>query len=139
MYEVDLFQNVARRKLFKISTLLIHIRSLSMHKKNDCFKKKISEIKRDVERQAVEIHRLIKDKKIRLDKGLSPKRIKEFMQFEADEYHKGDQCQVCLEDVEVGRLMKQLDCRGRHSFCSGCIDQWFAEHKTCPICRHNFM
>ena len=81
-----------------------------MHKKNDCFKKKISEIKRDVERQAVEIHRLIKDKKIRLDKGLSPKRIKEFMQFEADEYHKGDQCQVCLEDVEVGRLMKQQDC-----------------------------
>ena len=74
-----------------------------------------------------------------LDKGLSPERIQKFLQFEADECHVGDQCQVCLDEVEVGRLMKQLDCGGRHSFCSVCIDQWFANHKTCPICRHVFV
>ena len=59
-----------------------------------------------------------------LNKGLITERIQQFLQFEADESHVGDQCQVCLEEVEVGRLMKQLDCGGRHSFCIGCIDQW---------------
>ena len=81
---------------------------------------------------------LVEAKIKELDKGLSPERIQQFLQFEADESHVGDQCQVCLEEFEVGRLMKQLDCGGRHFFCSGCIDQWFANHKTCPICRHNF-
>ena len=100
---------------------------------------KFREILQDVDRQVDEIVDLINAKKKRLDKGLSLKRIKQFRQFEADESHVGDQCQVCLEEVEVGRLMKQLDCRGRHSFCSVCIDQWFAEHKSCPICRHIFV
>ena len=100
---------------------------------------KIAEIKRDVLGQAAELDDLFKAKKNELDKGLSPERIQQFLLFEADESHVGDQCQVCLEEVEVGKLMKQLDCGGRHSFCSVCIDQWFAEHKTCPICRHLFV
>ena len=94
---------------------------------------------RDVDRQAAELDNLIEAKKKEVDKGLSSERIQQFLQFKADESHVGDQCQVCLEEVEVGRLMKQLDCGGRHSFCSVCIDQWFANHKTCPICRHIFV
>ena len=82
---------------------------------------------------------LVLAKRDELDKGLSQERIQQFHQFEADESHVGDQCQVCLENVEVGRLMKELDCRGRHYFCSICIDQWLANHKTCPICRHKFV
>ena len=100
---------------------------------------KIKEIRRDVERQATELDGLIAVKKNELDKGLSPERIQQFLQFEADESHVGDQCQVCLEELKVGKLMKQLDGGGRHSFCSVCIDQWFANHKTCPICRHIFV
>ena len=118
--------------------LLLNIGQYNPNKDDNSFKNKVSLIHQVRERQAQEIYRLVEAKKNELPKGISPKRIKEFMQFEADESHVGDQCQVCLEEVEVGRLMKQLDCGGRHYFCSVCIDQWFADHKTCPICRHVF-
>ena len=119
--------------------LLFYIGLFNPRKNDESFMNKIEEIRRDVERQAAELDDLVADKKNELEKGLSPERIKKFYQFEADESHVGSQCQVCLEEVEVGRLMKQLDCGGRHSFCSVCIDQWFANHKTCPICRHVFV
>ena len=94
---------------------------------------------RDVIRKRTEFDGFVAVKKNEVIKGLSPERINQFHQFEAGESNVGDQCQVCLEQVEVGRLIKQLDCEGRHSFCSVCIDQWFANHKTCPICRHVFV
>ena len=119
--------------------MLCDIEKYNPNSEGESFKKKIKEIKEDVLRQYVEMVDLIQDKKNELDKGLSPERIQQFLQFKADEAHVGDQCQVCLEEVDVGRLMKQLDCEGRHSFCSGCIDQWFANHKTCPICRQVFV
>ena len=136
--EVDVFENYARNKANKFSVLLFHICCYNPNIEDESFKIKISEIERDADRQAQEMTDLIEARKKNLNKGLSSERIKQFHQFEADESHVGDQCQVCLEEVEVGRLMKQLDCGGRHSFCSVCIDQWFANHKTCPICRHNF-
>ena len=126
-------------KFHKNLSLLSHIKTINPHKFDEPFKNKIEEIKRDVERQAAELDDLIADKKKELEKGLSLEIIQQFQQFEADESHIGDQCQVCLEKVEVGKLMKQLDCGGQHSFCSICIDQWFANHKTCPICRHVFV
>ena len=104
--------------------------------------KKIEEIERDVIQQSLDVEGLVEIKMDELDKEekeLSPERIQQFYQFEADESHVGNQCQVCLEEFKVGRLIKQLDCGGRHSFCSVCIDQWFANHKTCPICRHIFV
>ena len=101
---------------------------------------KIKEIDRAVDRQYSDLNRLVGVKKNELlNKGLSTERIQQFLQFEADESHEGDQCQVCLEEFEAGKLMKQLDCGGRHYFCSVCIDQWFANHKTCPIYRHVFV
>ena len=87
---------------------------------------KIEEIERDVIQQSLDVEGLVAIKMDELDKEekeLSPARIQQFYQFEADESHVGNQCQVCLEEVEVGRLMKQLDCGGRHSFCSDCIDK----------------
>ena len=118
--------------------MLFDIERYNPHKDDESFKNKVKEIRRDVNRKTLEMNDLVAAKKKKLHKGLFPKRIKQFHQFKADESHVGDQCQVCLEEVEVGRLMKQLDCGGRHYFCSGCIDQWFADHKTCPICRHIF-
>ena len=108
------------------------------NKDDKSFENKVEYIRQNLDRQTTELDDLLDDKKKELLKGLSLKRIKQFHQFEADESHVGDQCQVCLEEVEVKRLMKQLDCGGRQSFCSVCIDQWFANHKTCPICRHDF-
>lgn len=32
----------------------------------------------------------------------------------------------------------RLDCDGKHEFCRKCIEGWFKEHTTCPLCRHQF-
>ena len=119
--------------------MLIDIELYSPHKEDESFKKKFPEILRDVDQRIDEMSDLIEAKKYELDKRLSPERIKQFHLYKADESHVGYQCQVCLEEVEVGRLMKQLNCGGRHSFCSVCINRWFVNHKTCPICRHIFV
>ena len=138
MEEVYAFNNNARSKTSKLF-FLFDIELLNPHKDEESFRNKVDVIRQCVARQNHELIDLALTKKYELDKGLSPERIQQFLQFEADESHVGDQCQVCLEEVEVGRLIKQLDCGGRHSFCSVCIDTWFAEHKTCPICRHVFV
>ena len=122
--EIEAFQIIAVEKYENIHFLLIHIEFYNLHKDDESFKNKIKEIDRDVLRLAAELDILIAVKMNELlNKGLSSERIQQFLQFEADKSHVGDQCQVCMEEVEVGRLMKQLDCGGRHSFCSGCIDQ----------------
>ena len=70
--------------------------------------------------------------------SLNPQRIQQFETFQADESIVGDQCVICMGDVEIGRNMMRLDCDGKHAFCQVCIEGWFANHKTCPLCRHAF-
>ena len=70
--------------------------------------------------------------------GLTTAKIQRFRLFTADETHVGDQCSICMGDIDVGRRMRRLTCDGQHSFCQECIEGWFAEHNTCPICRHKF-
>lgn len=44
------------------------------------------------------------------------------------------ECAVCLGEFEEGELIKQLpNCN--HSFHSSCIDAWFRDHSSCPLCR----
>ena len=76
--------------------------------------------------------------KQKLHKGLSSSRIQKFDKFPADESIVGDRCGVCLEDIELGTRMMRLDCDGQHVFCQGCVEGWFADHNTCPNCRHLF-
>ena len=71
-------------------------------------------------------------------RGLTTQRIQQFEQFTADESFVGDQCAICIGEYEIGRNMMRLDCDGQHTFCQVCIEGWFAEHNTCPICRHTF-
>ena len=71
-------------------------------------------------------------------KGLTPRRIRSFKLFTTDETHIGDQCSVCMEELDVGRRMRRLTCDGQHYFCQQCIEGWFADHNTCPLCRHKF-
>ena len=136
--EFYIFQSNKTDKITKFFTLLFHIELYNPNKDDDSFKNKVKVVSLLGRRQSKELYNLLAIKK-EVVKGLSLQRIQQFLHFEADESHLGDQCQVCQEEFEVGRLMKQLDCGGRHSFCSGCIDQWFANHKTCPICRHVFV
>ena len=70
--------------------------------------------------------------------GLSSGVIKIFSCFTADQSHVGDQCSICMENYEIGRNMMRLDCDGKHAFCQVCIEGWFADHNTCPTCRHLF-
>ena len=137
--QVNVLKNFARSKAIKFFILLHHIKFYNPQKEDESFKNKIEEIRLDVDRQVEEMNDLIAAKKKELNKALSSERIQQFHQFEADESHVGNQCQVCLEEVKVGKLMKQLDCGGQHVFCCDCIDKWFADHNTCPICRHVFM
>ena len=74
----------------------------------------------------------------REEQGLTPARIQQFEKFAADESHVGDQCAICMDDIEVGRNMMRLNCDGHHTYCQVCIEGWFAYHNTCPLCRHAF-
>ena len=46
-------------------------------------------------------------------------------------------CSICLEKVNIGDKMKILPCSEtvNHKFHSKCIDEWFRQRDTCPICR----
>ena len=46
----------------------------------------------------------------------------------------GEQCPVCLEDVEAGEMVRQLPAC-RHLFHADCVDAWLRAHRTCPLCR----
>ena len=70
--------------------------------------------------------------------GLTLRKIRSFKLFTTDESYVGDQCSICMEDIDVGRRMRRLTCDGQHYFCKECIEGWFAEHNTCPLCRHKF-
>ena len=44
------------------------------------------------------------------------------------------QCSVCICDFEEGEVLRRLlPCN--HVFHQACIDQWMAQHSTCPNCR----
>ena len=72
------------------------------------------------------------------NQGLTRERIEKFENIEADNSLVGERCGICLDEIEVGREMKRLDCDGQHSFCHGCIENWFVGNATCPTCRHKF-
>lgn len=40
------------------------------------------------------------------------------------------ECTICF-NIIIDE--KKLECR--HSFCIECIDKWFQQHDTCPLCR----
>lgn len=46
----------------------------------------------------------------------------------------GDNCCICLDPMS-DEARKTL-CG--HEFCSACIEKWFLENTTCPICKNDF-
>ena len=70
--------------------------------------------------------------------GLTPARIGGFEHFNANEAMVGEQCNVCLEDLEAGTQMVRLDCHISHYFCRNCIYVWFENNNKCPLCNRVF-
>ncbi|XP_040122279.1 E3 ubiquitin-protein ligase RLIM-like [Oryx dammah] len=42
-------------------------------------------------------------------------------------------CTICITEYTAGTMLRILPCS--HEYHYQCIDQWLAEHSTCPICR----
>ncbi|KAI3897983.1 hypothetical protein MKW92_004477 [Papaver armeniacum] len=42
-------------------------------------------------------------------------------------------CSVCLEQVDVGEIVRSLPCL--HQFHANCIDPWLRQQGTCPVCK----
>lgn len=47
--------------------------------------------------------------------------------------HPGHSCSICLDPIKDASF---LPCA--HSFCWPCITQWYAQNRSCPICRTRF-
>lgn len=45
----------------------------------------------------------------------------------------GDVCPICQNEIAQGDEIRILSCL--HVVCKGCLNQWYPEHHSCPICR----
>ena len=45
-------------------------------------------------------------------------------------------CSICSQEFSVGQIVRKVSSCG-HFFHQACIDRWFEENSTCPICRTN--
>ena len=66
-------------------------------------------------------------------RGLTSDRINKFPTFTANQNTVDDGCAICIDGVEIRKLMIRLDCN--HFYCSQCIRKWFEKNITCPLCR----
>jgi hypothetical protein len=67
--------------------------------------------------------------------GLSRMQIIELerQSYLADDTSIGEQCSICLDEIEAGSSILKLSCE--HVYHSACIIRWYTENNTCPICR----
>lgn len=79
-----------------------------------------------------EVEKLMKEVASRILVEKLERRQKSF--FYAHNVKVGDQCAVCLEDLqEETKLTIMMPCS--HIFHRSCISRWFEEQKSCPMCR----
>jgi len=45
------------------------------------------------------------------------------------------ECAICLEEFQVNEGVANLPCN--HLFHIACVQEWFKNNTTCPICRNN--
>lgn len=50
-----------------------------------------------------------------------------------EEGEKGE-CSICLDDWEIGEIVKEMPCK--HRFHGDCVEKWLKIHGSCPICRY---
>ena len=47
-------------------------------------------------------------------------------------------CSICLCDIIDNEIISTLPCSERHCFHTLCLQDWFSNNTSCPICRTNF-
>lgn len=47
-----------------------------------------------------------------------------------------EDCSICRDSIQPYQIIRTIK-RCGHRFHQGCIDHWFIQHYTCPICRHS--
>lgn len=45
-------------------------------------------------------------------------------------------CSICRDSIQPYQIIRTIK-RCGHMFHQGCIDNWFIQHHTCPICRQS--
>lgn len=48
-------------------------------------------------------------------------------------YIDNDTCVICFDDYENETIISILQCN--HFYCDVCINKWFENNNTCPVCR----
>ena len=137
--------------VLKIKINLRNLRTVKLTTRDEKVKQELTQLKEELEQFQVELNdkhqNFVDSYNAILNEddddddilpGLNTQIVQKFDQFTADELFVDDQCVICMEDIEIGRNMMRLDCDGQHTFCQVCIVRWFANHKTCPTCRHAF-
>lgn len=57
-----------------------------------------------------------------------------------DTIHAGKECTICKTPMRPDDLIWELPCNQsvKHAFHKVCIQQWFQNENTCPLCRRSF-
>uniref|UniRef100_A0AAV2IUC2 RING-type E3 ubiquitin transferase n=1 Tax=Knipowitschia caucasica TaxID=637954 RepID=A0AAV2IUC2_KNICA len=55
------------------------------------------------------------------------------LKIDEEEMDVDEKCTICLSLLEDGEDVRRLPCM--HLFHQGCVDQWLATSRKCPICR----
>lgn len=45
-------------------------------------------------------------------------------------------CAICQGNIDINIIIRKLNCT--HSYHPNCIDQWFIDQNSCPICMKTF-
>ena len=69
-------------------------------------------------------------------RGLTDDRISRFEYFRADQESVDEGCAICIDGVEMNKMMIKLDCS--HFYCGEFIRKRFEKNKTCPLCKKEF-
>ena len=57
--------------------------------------------------------------------------------FDVDIKSQNNKCIICQEDYKTNNSSRILKCM--HYFHQECIDKWFENKDTCPICRTSIL